>query len=307
MHIITGNTGFIGRNLTYFFKNQYINVLGVSRNPDGENEISYEQVTINQCNNAKSIIHLAGKAHDLKKTARDSDYFEVNTKLTKDLFDVFLASECNDFIFFSSVKAVTDKAVSIVTEKTKTNPISAYGQSKLQAEQYILSQKLPLGKRMFIIRPAMIHGPGNIGNLNLLYQVVKKGIPWPLGAFENKRSFCNIENVCFVVQQILERKDIPSGIYNIADDDALSTNELIELIAAASNKKRRILFIPKKVVTVIARLGDAIHLPLNSERFDKLTENFVVDNTKIKVALQIVRMPMTLKEGLTKTIHSFNH
>lgn len=307
MLIVTGNKGFVGDNFTIFFKKLHQNVLGVSRTPKGKNEISYKQVTVDQCNKAKSIIHLAGKAHDLKKTANESDYFEVNTKLTKDLFDVFLASDCNDFIFFSSVKAVTDKAVTIVTEKTKTNPISVYGQSKLQAEQYILSQKLPQGKRIFIIRPAMIYGPGNKGNLNLLYHIVKKGIPWPLGTFNNQRSFCSIENICFVVQQILERKDIPSGIYNIADDEALSTNELIEIIAAASKKKIRILSIPKKLVIAIASLGDVIHLPLNSQRLDKLTENFVVDNTKIKEALQIDKMPITIKEGLTKTIHSFNH
>ena len=307
MHIITGNTGFVGQNLTAFLKKHHQNVLGVSRNPNRENEISYKQVTVDQCNKAKSIIHLAGNAHDIKKTTKASDYFEVNTKLTLDLFDVFLASDCNDFIFFSSVKAITDKATEVVTEQTNPNPISAYGQSKLQAEQYILSQKLPQGKRIFIIRPAMIYGPGNKGNLNLLYHIVKKGIPWPLGAFNNQRSFCSIENVCFVVKQILERKDIPSGIYNIADDDPLSTNELIEIIATASNKKKRILSISKKLVTAIARLGDIINLPLNSERLDKLTENFIVDNTKIKEALQIDSMPVSIKEGLTKTIHSFNH
>jgi nucleoside-diphosphate-sugar epimerase len=174
------------------------------------------------------------------------------------------------------------------------------------AEAYILAN-LPANKQVYILRPCMIHGPCNKGNLNLLYQIVKKGIPWPLGAFNNQRSFCSIDNVCFVLQQILERKEIPSGIYNIADDDALSTNELIEIIEAATNKKKRILSIPKKLVTAIARLGDVIHLPLNSERLDKLTENFVVDNTKIKDALKIDKMPITTKEGLTKTILSFNH
>jgi nucleoside-diphosphate-sugar epimerase len=294
---ITGASGFVGTNLVkYLQSNQQIELLSVRHNLKQQLKI-----------NADAFIHLAGIAHDLKKTNNDSDYVEVNTKLTGYLFDVFLASNCNDFIFFSSVKAVTDKAIAIVTEKTKTNPISAYGYSKLQAEQYILNQRLPKGKRIFIIRPAMIYGPGNKGNFNLLYQIVKKGIPWPLGAFNNKRSFCSIENVCFVVQQILERKDIPSGIYNIADDGSLSTNDLIEIIAAASNKKGRIFSIPKKLVTAIARFGDLINLPLNSERLDKLTENFVVDNTKIKDALQIDRMPISTKEGLTKTIYSFKH
>ena len=152
----------------------------------------------------------------------------------------------------------------------------------------------------------MIHGPGNKGNLNLLYQLVSKRFPWPLGAFHNQRSFCNIDNVCYVINQILEREDIPSGVYNLADDETLSTNELIELIATTTNKKARILSVPKKIIYAITRLGDISSLPLNTERLDKLTENFVVSNTKIKTVLGIEKLPVSAKEGLTKTIKSFN-
>ena len=220
------------------------------------------------------------------------------------MFDVFLASNCRDFVYFSSVKAVTDQTEDVVTEETVTNPQTVYGQSKLQAEQYILSRTLPEGKRIFIIRPSMIHGPGNKGNLNLLYQLVSKSLPWPLGAFQNQRSFCSIDNVCFVIQQILEREEIPSGVYNLADDEALSTNVLIEIIAAANNKKAKITYISKNIINTIAKIGDVLHLPLNTERLDKLTENFVVSNLKIKAVLGIEKLPVTAKEGLVKTFQS---
>jgi nucleoside-diphosphate-sugar epimerase len=152
----------------------------------------------------------------------------------------------------------------------------------------------------------MIHGPGNKGNLNLLYQIVSKGFPWPLGAFQNQRSFCSIDNLYFVINQILENESIPSGIYNLADDEVVSTNELIEIIGDTTNKKARILSISKKIINTIAKIGDVFHLPLNTERLDKLTENFVVSNTKIKAALGIEKLPVSAKEGLTKTIKSFN-
>ena len=295
---ITGVTGFVGFNLfknllEHNFEPTALNL----RKPNWKSEIELE---------AKAIIHLAGKAHDTKNTSNSIDYFDINTKLTHDLFDVFLASNCRDFIFFSSVKAVTDKAEDIVTEETVTNPQTAYGQSKLKAEQYILSKALAQGKRVFIIRPSMIHGPGNKGNLNLLFQLVSKGLPWPLGAFHNQRSFCSIDNVCYVVNQILEREGIPSGVYNLADDDTFSTNELIEIIAASTNRKVRILNIPKKLIYTIAKIGDVFHLPLKTERLDKLTENFVVSNTKIKTVLGIEKLPLSAKEGLTITIKSFN-
>ena len=67
-------------------------------------------------------------------------------------------------------------------------------------------------KQVYILRPCMIHGSGNKGNLNLLYNVVRKGIPWPLGAFENRRSFTSIDNLCYVVEGLLT-KEVGSGIY----------------------------------------------------------------------------------------------
>jgi nucleoside-diphosphate-sugar epimerase len=294
---ITGVTGFVGSNLfenllEHNFEPKALNL----RKPNWKSEIETD---------AKAIIHLAGKAHDTKNSSNSKNYFDINTKLTHDLFDVFLESNCRDFIFFSSVKAVTDQTEDIVTEQTVTNPKTAYGQSKLLAEQFILSKELPMGKRLFIIRPSMIHGPGNKGNLNLLYQLVSKGIPWPLGAFQNQRSFCSIDNVCYVIHQIFERDDIPSGVYNLADDETVSTNELIELIAASTSRKARIFPIPKKLINTIAKIGDILHLPLNTERLDKLTENFVVSNTKIKAVLKIEKLPVSSKEGLVKTIQSF--
>ena len=168
-----------------------------------------------------------------------------------------------------------------------------------------MSKDIPEGKSVYILRPCMIHGPGNKGNLNLLYSVVSKGFPWPLGAFENKRTFTSIENVCFAVNGLLN-KDVESGIYNMGDDEALSTNELIETICGALGKKAHIWRLPKGMMESIARVGTLLHLPLNSERLRKLTENYMSSNEKIKEALGIVSMPVSAREGLRRTIESFN-
>jgi nucleoside-diphosphate-sugar epimerase len=150
----------------------------------------------------------------------------------------------------------------------------------------------------------MIHGPGNKGNLNLLYKLVQKGLPWPLGAFENKRSFTSIDNLTYLINQLIE-KDIESGIYQIADDEALSTNEIIRLISSAQKRKSSIWNIPGKLIGFTARIGDVLHLPLNSERLKKLTESYVVSNQKIKKELGIEKMPFTSREGFKKTFESF--
>ena len=203
---LTGSNGFVGKNIFNYFKNSYF-ITCFDRN---------QPIFLNQ----EIVIHLAGKAHDLKNNIISDVYYKVKFELTKILFDIFLTSEAKLFITLSSVKAVADSVLGELSEEHVPNPITHYGKSKLLAEQYILSQPIPDGKRVFILRPCMIHGPGNKGNLNLLYKIVRKGIPWPLGAFKNRRSFCSIENFCFVINELIENDLIPSGVYNVADDEA---------------------------------------------------------------------------------------
>ena len=149
----------------------------------------------------------------------------------------------------------------------------------------------------------MIHGPGNKGNLNLLYKVVRLGLPWPLAAFENKRSFASIGNVCYIVKELL-CKDVESGVYPVCDDEVLSTNELIRIICSCLGKKAHLWRISRGVMKMFARLGDLLNLPLNSERLGKLTENYVVSNADIKRALCISEMPISAVDGLKYTINS---
>ncbi|HCA07590.1 NAD-dependent epimerase/dehydratase family protein [Chryseobacterium sp.] len=292
--VITGASGFVGQNLLRYLQDKECNVESLSLRKTWQ---------INK--SADALIHLAGKAHDTANTSADKEYFEINTELTKKLFDEFLDSDIVDFIYFSSVKATADTIEGILDEEHISDPKTPYGKSKLLAEQYLLSKDLPVGKRLFIVRPCMIHGPGNKGNLNLLYKVVEKGIPWPLAAFENERSFLSIDNLNFLILQILKNKNIESGIYNFADDDFISTNKLIQIIGDASGKKSRLWNLPAGLIVFAAKVGDKIKLPLNSERLKKLTESYSVSNKKIKKALEINKLPVSAEEGLIKTIKSF--
>jgi len=294
--IITGASGFVGSNLSKYLKDGSL---------DDVTELSLRSNFPNQLPFSNAIIHLAGKAHDLKKTSKPEEYFEINCNKSQELFDLFLQSEIKDFIYFSSVKAVADTVTGILKEDEIPSPLTPYGLSKQQAEAYLLSKELPIGKRLFIIRPCMIHGPGNKGNLNLLYKVVKKGIPYPLAGFENQRSFLSIQNLNYIIERILRDQSIPGGIYNIADDEALSTNQVIEIMAEANGSKAKLWKLNSGIIKTMAYIGDKLHLPLNSERLKKLTESYVVSNEKIKHALKIEKLPISSKEGLLTTIRSF--
>ncbi len=293
--IITGASGFVGNNFTNYLQDKGNKIQKVSLRNEN---YSFDKDT-------DAIIHLAGKAHDTSNTSEEEEYFKVNTDLTIKVFEKFLGSDIKDFFFFSSVKAVADSIDEVLDEKYKPNPKTPYGKSKLKAEEYLLSKELPQGKRLFIIRPTMIHGAGNKGNLNLLYKVVSKGIPWPLASFENKRSFLSIDNLSYLINEILNNKEISSGIYHLADDETISTNQLIKIIANTSGKNAYLWKIPVVLIKFIAKIGDKLRLPLNSERLQKLTENYVVSNQKIKKALGLEKLPLTAEEGLIKTIKSF--
>jgi len=303
---ITGTSGFVGQNLTtYLQQHNNHDILKIGRAPSAAAEQQLNiSAFLNDANIAyDAMVHLAGKAHDLKKTANNSEYDTVNFELTRSLFDHFNRSAAGTFIFISSVKAVADIPEGIVTENTPPSPGTPYGVSKLKAEEYINNTSLAPGKKVYILRPCMVHGPGNKGNLNLLTGLVKKNIPYPLAAFQNKRSFLSIENLCFVINEILSRNNVPSGTYNVADDESISTNELVQIIGMALNKKPHIWKINKGLITVLAKLGDLLHLPFSSENMEKLTGNYVVSNKNIISALG-KPLPVTTRDGLIKTLNS---
>lgn len=312
--LITGLSGFVGSNLYKYLLKGSVNytITGATRRKHTlsarmrnlTESIHTEELFSNTKKGYEIYIHLAGKAHDLKNTSDDAEYFKVNYELTKKLFDRFLADEkSRTFIFISSVKAVADEVDGELTEDHHPKPVTAYGQSKLKAEQYIL-ENTPADKKVVILRPCMIHGPGNKGNLNLLYQLVSRGIPYPLGAFENRRSFLSVENLCFVIHEILSGQ-LQSGVYNVADDESLSTVELVEILAETVGRKPGIWSVPKSMINLIAKAGNFLPIPLNEERLQKLTENYIVSNNKLTLALS-KELPVSARDGLSKTFSSFN-
>lgn len=315
--LITGIHGFVGSNMVQAYSRQHtiygLDIISPEK-PGVAATYSWKNLEQGTLPPVDAVIHLAGKAHDTKNKSVAQTYFDVNTRLTERIFDYFLTSSAKTFIFFSSVKAAADTVPGeILTESVEPSPVGPYGESKIAAEEYIRRHvrispegvyTLPDDKKIYILRPCMIHGPGNKGNLNLLYSVVRRGIPWPLGAFENHRTFTSIDNLCFVVDKLLQGT-VSGGVYHMGDDESLSTNELIAVICQAMGKKVRIWHLNKKLMEQAARLGGMLHLPLNPERLRKLTENYVVSNYKIKKAIGVDAMPVRATDGLRRTIESF--
>ncbi|MGF1635852.1 MAG: NAD-dependent epimerase/dehydratase family protein [Cyclobacteriaceae bacterium] len=310
--LITGIGGFIGRNLVDYLHHFNWNVYGYSRNSEALETLYGDKVkaflpvldvSALAGNKIGAIIHLAGIAHDLSGNYREEDYTRVNYRFTQSIFDAFTkyALKYDKFIFLSSVKAVTDQGITMLDEEKEPDPVTPYGRSKRMAEEHINNSGSQVQK--FILRPCMVHGPGNKGNLNLLFKFVKSGIPFPLGNFSNQRSLLTVDNLCFVIHEILMGNLAPST-YNVADSGTISTCEIVENMAQTMQKKSKIWNMPKVIVRTIAKTGDYVGGPLNSAKLHKLTEDLTVNNQKLLTALG-KPLPVDLKTGLTTTLQSF--
>lgn len=300
--LITGANGFVGTNLRRFLGEKGHVCLGLDL---ADADYGWSELDRIPFAEIDCVVHLAGKAHDLKKVASERSYFDVNVGLTEKIFTAFRkgvekTGGKKTFVYFSSSKASPDG--------------NAYGRSKLAAERYLLSASASTSAstsslHLYILRPAMIHGPGNKGNLNLLWGLARRGLPWPLAAFENRRSFTSVGNVCAAVEALAglpaESSSGETAVFPVADDEMLSTNRLIELIAEACGRRARLWRLPKGLMRCAARIGDLLHLPLTTERLEKLTEDSFVDNAALRRRLGWTRMPVAAEDGLSFTLRSF--
>ena len=295
--ILFGGSGFIGKNVMKKFPKNSIVPISLREDEWKNNLPSDTEVFIN----------LIGKAHDHKGVARYEDYYEANVELTKQIFNEFFKSKATLLIHISSIAALEEFAsLHPLNEEDLNNPISHYGKTKREAELWLLRQKLPQEKKIIILRPPLVHGEGDKGNLELLYKFISKGIPYPLSAFQNSRSFLSIDNFIFFLKEIISNQDkLDSGIYHIADDEVLSTKEILEIIKRVENKKIIDLYIPPIVIKVLAKIGDFSPFPLNTKRLKKMTSNLEVSNQKIKSVLEIKKLPISAEKGIEITIKSF--
>src|SRR5690606_19688226 len=293
---IIGASGFIGQNLL----NKFSNAKGISlRDEKWEEQVAKQEILLN----------LIGKAHDHKGTAKEEDYYYANVELAKKVFRAYINSSATLLLHISSLAALEEfESSKLLLESDACKPVSWYGKSKRHAEEWLLAQELPTDKKLIILRPPMVHGPGDKGNLGLLYKLISKGIPYPLSSFENHRSFISIDNFSFFIQQIIEKQcTLESGVYHIADDEPVSTKDIITIIKQITGKHVPDIALPKFLVKGLAKMGDIIPIPMNTKRLKKMTSDLLVSNAKIKQALGIEKLPLTAEEGLVKTIRSFKN
>jgi nucleoside-diphosphate-sugar epimerase len=160
--------------------------------------------------------------------------------------------------------------------------LNVYSESKLLAENYILSQKAT-NKKIYILRPAVVVGPELKGNLKTLVQYVNSRLPWFFNSFNNSITILDLRNLSFIIKQILsEKNEIPPGIYQIGNYEPIEVRRLIKIMQVKRRMKSNLLSVPKNVIHLIFKVGDALKLPfLNLKTLDKLVLDSQISTKKI--------------------------
>jgi len=310
--LLTGATGFVGLHFLSFFSKNHTDhhIFAAVRTVPQE---EFPQVTwlglheqwenYLRDHNIDVVLHLLGKAHDTKNTTEPEEYDKVNFIYTRDLYNAFVKSKAQKFIFLSTIKAVGDDKTYVANANDLSIPQTPYAKSKKKAEDYIRSCVLPPDKTFYILRPTLIYGPRVKGNLATLVKFAKKGLPYPFSAFENKRSYLSVNNLCYIIAVLL-KEDLKSFTLNIANEDSLSTKEIIELVAKKLGKTPSLLNIPASLIKYAARLGDLLRiLPFDSEKLKKITSSFVVDTSEMEKTLG-TPLPEKTRDSITQIIES---
>lgn len=262
-----------------------------------------------------TVVHLAGLAHMTSEKSNpetDKKYMRINAEGSRRLAEQCAIAGVKHIVFLSSCHAVAAASDDMLTDRTIPRPVTAYGRSKLAAEEGIKDILADSSCAWTILRSPLVYGPGNTANFGLLVKLVRTGIPLPLASVRNRRSFVYVENLVDLITHCLGNPNAFGKTFYPSDSEDLSTPELIEKIARgetgdlkpecigggrAANRARLFPF-PESLLKVTGRLPG-----LGALR--KLTSSLYVNSEPIRKDLGWTP-PFTMEEGLRRTLGKRN-
>jgi nucleoside-diphosphate-sugar epimerase len=305
--LVTGASGFVGKSLCKALLNQRQAVRAVVRVARVQAD-DFEQMVVGSIDAATDwsaalrevsiVIHLAARVHVMNDKSVDplAEFRKVNVDGTLNLAQQAAKAGVERFIFVSSIKVIGEQTVKNkpFTEDNAANPQDAYGISKYEAEQGLMRIAEEMGMEVVIIRPPLVYGAGVKANFASMMRVVKRGIPLPLGAIHNKRSFVYVGNLVSLILRCINHPAAANQTFLVSDGHDVSTTELLRGCADALGVKARLLPVPQKLVEVCAALIS------KREVAQRLCGNLQVDISKARTLLGWMP-PMSLADSLKAT------
>ncbi len=321
--LVTGATGFIASHLVPVLAQNWHIRAALRQETKGDNfsksittitvgEIDGETNWHQSLEGIDTVIHLAGRAHILaEKVANpEQEFLRVNTFGTANLVKQSLAMGVKHFIFISSIGAMASLNEQILRENSPCQPDTPYGHSKLLAEKALIEETKNSNMTWTIIRPPLVYGPGNPGNMERLIKLINLGLPLPFAAINNRRSLVFVENLVDALVSVLRYPHKAANqIFLISDGQDVSTSELIDKISQLKNKPIKQLPVPPNLLTILGKGGDYVEnmlhrqMPINSTTVERLVGSLFVDIRYIQNTL-LWHPPYTIDQGLEKTLSS---
>jgi len=321
--LVTGATGFIGRSIVDSLLKMSVSVITMVRRYSDDLPHVVEQLVVDDLGtlislgrpsdlsqdemkqvlkNVDVVIHTAARVHMMDDDVADplAKFRWVNTTGTIGLARLAAEAEVKRFIFLSSIKV--NGEITSLGKPFKSDdcyvPDDPYGLSKLEAEQGLLEIAKQTKMDVVIIRPPLVYGPGVQANFNLLMKLVDNGVPMPLGAINNQRSFVALDNLVSFIIHCIDHPKAANEIFLISDGEDVSTTELLRKLAKVFGQKALLLPVPIDWMRFVAKLigkGD-----VTSRLFGSLQ----VDSSKAKELLGWKEV-ITMDEQLKKTVDAY--
>ncbi len=314
--LVTGANGFIGAELCRQLRLQGCHVRTLSRNAvDSEEDhwrvdLAEDSCPGEVCAGIDTVFHLAGKAHALAENRQDeAEYRHINTEGTRKLLEAAQQAGVKRFVFFSSVKAVGDSAMQPMDETAGAEADTPYGLSKYEAEQMVLHGGYV--SHPVVIRPCMVYGNTDKGNLPRMIKAIKRGLFPPLPEFNNRRSMVHVEDVVKAALLAAGNAESAGQIYIVSDEQEYSTRQLYDWIREALGKRPMPWTIPAVLLEGLAKAGDAIgklsgrRFPFDSDALRKLSGSAWYSSAKIRRELGF-QPQHTLRQSLPDIIRYLN-
>jgi UDP-glucose 4-epimerase len=291
--LVTGANGFIGQYLCQSLNEHGYTIRVLSRHGDNRwpDEVSLDLSStnwpVNPCEGIDVVFHLAGKAHALVEVVQDAEeYWRINTEGTRKLLEAAQQAKVKCLVFVSSVKAVGDCDRQPMDETVSVAADTAYGQSKYAAEQLVLyGGYVP---HPVVIRPCMVYGNSDKGNLPRMIKAIRRGVFPALPELHNRRSMLHVEDLVDATLLAAKTSEAAGQIYIVSDGQHYSTREIYDWIRIAWGKSPSSLSVPVGLMQALAKVGDGIgrlrgrRFFFDSDALDKLVGSAWYSSAKIE-------------------------
>ncbi len=312
MILVTGATGFVGSALVAQLTTDNAAVRAAIRREGKSASQGVDFVRVGDLvpetdwseslNSVDSVVHLAARVHVMHDKAADplAEFRRVNVDGTLNLARQAAFAGVRRFVFVSSVKVNGESTLlgHPFSADDEPEPQDSYGISKHEAELGLRELALSSGMEVVIIRPPLVYGPGVKANFASMIRWLFKGIPLPLGAVHNKRSFVALDNLVDLIVTCLEHPAAANQTFLVSDGEDLSTTELLQRMGKALGKPARLIPVPVGVMEAAAKLigkGDVAQ---------RLFGSLQVDSSKARDLLGWTPV-VSVDEALHKTAEAF--